>query len=736
MKWSKIYKYSVNPEVFLDGENIDNLRLALVTPLENETQADSLDCILGQAQHWHAEQTRFYRDLLANTADATEQQKLCKSLLSQSTPMASILGCWLQSMSTPGVFEQKSQLQQMALLADDVGVGQQRASRYDEFKRLLSRFGLQDHGVAPDELPFIPTLVDDFFALPAMLLAMSRRSDFFGPELCGVDLVFRTLGTLPFWAALKEQCEHWIDWDRLDLSVARDINVVADPLATSRQVIDGYIEAVPALAPRINHGAQWFLSCLKNWNSSLQFHGRSKIDPEQAMADLIRLRSRDASVYHKSYDLGGCPLSGWFKESGKNPKPLMDAIAKSSLIRPGNSARSNLVNAMVGPRGKMFRIFRNDELATMRQWIDYLPEAEQNDAGADAEEMDNETVVLKTIKPGDMNKGLRPSNIRQAYYLLQGRAIPPQTRDFAVNYVNSWFADIKRSEQNKNDALPADWPEDGLMEWLAQQHDKHSDKHNVDNNSASGKDKKAEEPAEMPSKEGAIDSSLQLAPLILIDGGWLQGFTDIHLASSAVGFPLFEIFWDELGNGQHQLNHPKIYRDLLKQMGIDLPPTGSMAFSLDERMDDDSFRLPVLWLCMGKLPLTFLPEILGMNLAMELSGVGDGYLFASQFLKHHGFSTRFVDLHNTIDNVATGHSAWAANAIDQHMRTISRIGDTKQVAEQWQRVIVGFKSMTSKPSKISKRSKRLFANNRVTSTSENDGELEFFHHNWSTLELN
>jgi hypothetical protein len=76
--------------------------------------------------------------------------------------------------------------------------------------------------------------------------------------------------------------------------------------------------------------------------------------------------------------------------------------------------------------------------------------------------------------------------------------------------------------------------------------------------------------------------------------------------------------------------------------------------------------------------------------------VGGTYRSARRFLRHYGFSTAFVDLHNTIDNVSTGHSAWAADAIDAYMRALPT---AQAVAEQWQRVRVGYESLAPMPGK-------------------------------------
>jgi hypothetical protein len=185
----------------------------------------------------------------------------------------------------------------------------------------------------------------------------------------------------------------------------------------------------------------------------------------------------------------------------------------------------------------------------------------------------------------------------------------------------------------------------------------------------------------------------------LLDGAWLRGFTDYSHASTDVGYSLFATYWDELGNGNPSLNHPLIYRELLADMGVRLPPTGSEEFARWPGFREASFRLPVFWLCLGSLPQTLLAETLGLNLAMELSGVGGGYRRAATSLRAHGFSSRFVDIHNTIDNVATGHSAWAVDAICAYMSDVLRLHGAAAQERAWSRVRLGFRSLTAPKSR-------------------------------------
>lgn len=711
VSWASVYRHALNPEVYLDADNVGALAHALAKLPEHD-RPGGLDALLAETRQWTLEQGARYAELMERAGG--EARAVARAILIGSSPLASVLGCWLQGVSAPGVFENDVQLQLLSLLADDVGVGMPGASRADQFKLLLGRFDAQLYAGSAADLSFQPALDDASFGLPAVLLAMSRRSDHFGPQLCAIDLVMRSVGMLPCWAAIRAGHPDWIDWSRLDLSSAREAAIVADPLALSQAVVARVTAAGPAAERQVAQAARWMLGALRQLDALIFQQAGAVLDPHVQMARLIRERARDASVYHQSYELGGCPLAQHFKEAMNDPAPLMALVAGSRLVRPGVAAKSLLVNGMVSPQGKMFRVFRKHELATIRSWIDALPGAAPQPAPAPLRPAGGGGTIAAS---GDMAIGRRPRDIRDAYYVLQGRALAPRTRQFALDYADYWMRHAAGTRDTPQ-SLPPAWPQAGLRPWLSDQH------------SRTGQTFQDNPDAAIPAREEIIDSTLQLAPLICIDGAWLQGFTDVQLASSKLGHSLFEIYWDELGNGRLELNHPKIYRDLLRQMDIELAPTGSPAFACDSRLREESFRLPVLWLCLGKLSLTFLPEILGMNLAMELSGVGGGYRFANRFLKHYRFSTHFVDLHNTIDNVGTGHSAWAADAVDEHMRTLAATADAKALARQWQRVRAGYKSMTAVPPRVDEWLANLYASRSERGAPADPKNDVLLHHSW------
>ncbi|WPN97717.1 iron-containing redox enzyme family protein [Pseudomonas sp. MUP55] len=683
-RWRELYRLALDPECFLDAQYLDNL-------LADDGEPEQLPLLSNRIDAWQLEQASAYAGAAAAAVEQRNVQAFAQALAVYSAPMASVLGCWLQGMSAPGVFEDPAQLRLMQLFAHDVGVGYPNASRAHHFNALLGQLQLTAYALAPAQLATLPDLDDEAFELPALLLALSRRSDAFGDELCGVDWALRAVGLCPGWAAMGQLEGLSLELGRLDLSASFPGVEPASLRHISQWVAHRIIEQGEDRQARLLRGAHWLFGALQRWNARLYNASLTATSPQQAIAQLMQRLARVGAVYHQNYLIEGRSLALWLEEAQQDPLPLLDVLSRSRLIVPGNSKKSLLVTSLVAPTGRMFRIFSEADLSVIGQWIDWLPQAAAT-RQLPRQPVDRSAKTPRPITASPADTGHWPKSLREAYFVLQGRALQPATLKFAHAYVSRWLERSRTSLKTSERQLPEQWGPHVLRGWLLDKHDQN------------GQQFDDSDPAQIPSREEIIESTLQLAPLTLIDGAWLQGFTDVGLASSHVGYTLFQTYWDELGNGIEALNHPKIYRDGLREMGFELAPTGSRDFAEDPRLYEESFRLPVYWLCLGKLPMTFMPEVLGMNLAMELSGVGGSYRSARRFLRHYGFSTAFVDLHNTIDNVSTGHSAWAADAIDAYMRALT---SAEQVAAQWQRVRVGYESLAPTPGKWSSVLRRL-----------------------------
>jgi hypothetical protein len=591
-------------------------------------------------------------------------------------PLGLVAGAWLQWLSAPGNAHDEAVLGILALYASDVGVGHPRASRGNAYLELLRQLRVADYATPPSHLVHDYRIPDFSFDLPGALLAMSRRPDDFAPELLGADFCLRVVGVPPPLEVIRRSRDVHADWAALDLGAERPADEAPGGTAQARTAID-FLLRDGADAGRLATGFDWAHRSLVAWNEALRADLAAILDPGHEMAELLKLRAREASVYHQRFQLEGRTLSSWMAEAREDPRPLLHALAASKLVRPGQSDKSALVNGLVSERGPMFRVFAPEDLAVIRRWIDALPEAAAPRTGASKA---SRARAATAAAPNGTDQA--PRALRDAYHRLQTRVGSPALRDWALGYVEGWLARARLGVRADAVQLPERWSREGLRPWLLDQHDRH----------AHGFEEDMKTP--LPTREALISSTVQLAPLTLIDGSWLQGFTDYEHSSSELGRFLFETYWDELGNGIARINHPRIYRELLDEMEIELPPTSSREFAESALLQEKSFELPVYWLSIGHFPQTFMPEVLGLNVAMELSGVGGAYRRARIALKHYGYSTRFVDIHNTIDNVATGHSAWAADAVDTYIASVGNTQGQEAQAAAWERVRTGYVSLS------------------------------------------
>jgi hypothetical protein len=658
---------------------------------------DAGDGFLDQLEHdasaWAAAETERYRVVLDQSADTSGRNALVRRVLLDCAPFALVSGAWLQWGCSPVNVDTEIGMRLLSLYATDVGVGHVAASRGHAYLNLLRREDLAEQAIPTARLALDRQLSDRVFRLPVLVLFMSRDPDEFLPELLAADLCLRAVGMLPAIAALRPLITASAEWEALDAGGAGQ---AADDSAQarSRSLIRLHLTENPGDRTKVAAGFRWMLQNLRDWSAHILDDVTTVLDPAHEMAELLRFKAREGAVYHQRYELAGRPLNEWFElaAAGGDFAPLLQALATSRLIRPGDPDRSPLVNGLVGEHGPMFRIFTPENLAVIRRWIACLPTAaDAAVAGAVKAASDRPRTRSAASHAGShAEAGSRvaagsesePADIREAFYLLTRRKDAPGLRRWALRYVRQWLARSSWQLPDADHVPPRDWDPESLNLWIHDQHERQA------------KEFDATGEYLVPPREELIDRIVQGGLRALIDGAWLQGFTDYEHASSDVGRLLFQIYWDELGNGDLPINHTVLYRELLEDMGINLPHVATREFAQWPGFREMSFEVPVYWLTISRFPRTFLPETLGLNLSEELFGVGGSLRQTQLNLKRHGYNTLFYDIHNTIDNVASGHSAWAIDAINTYMSTVARTFGADVQAETWQRIRTGFYSAT------------------------------------------
>ncbi|MBT0773316.1 iron-containing redox enzyme family protein [Kineosporia sp. J2-2] len=621
------------------------------------------------------------RALGVAASSAGDDQVVNKALLDLA-PFTLTTGFALANLTGPWNAEQPYALAALRILAADVGHGQPLSSRADSYLEILRRRRLIDAGAHLQQTAADARICEGAFALPAALMLMARFPESCAGFLLGATLYLRSVGLLPVYLALGDEAG---DLRGPVLDLGRDPRSGGPgPREAAVEAVREFVAAYPSRGAEVSAGYLWCRAGVETLHDRALNVLERWADPAEAVIDLFRRRRREAAVYHDGSALGGKTLQHFFAP-GADPADLLEQLAASRYVKPGNPDRSPLVNGLISTRGGMFRIFSTEDVAVLRRWILALPNGSRGggehreglrDGPRDGSALWADDPLVPAVAGEPVGDPAR-LGIREAYRSLLHRETGAAEHAYAVRYAADWLA--RAAQGLSRCPLPAAWEPAVLAPWLQEQHER--------------QDAAFQAGSDSLTEERLKDDSLGLAPLVLIDGAWLIGFTSPDLATSVVGYPLFNTYWDELGNGVIAENHPRIYRDLIDSMVPAIAETGSAGFAHDPRLSDGNFALPVFWLSIGRLPRTHQPEILGLNLAMELSGVGGGYRSTRQALKRFGYSTLFVDLHNTIDNIATGHSAWAAAGIDAFMTDLP--GPARAAA--WERVRTGFVALNPPP---------------------------------------
>ena len=179
----------------------------------------------------------------------------------------------------------------------------------------------------------------------------------------------------------------------------------------------------------------------------------------------------------------------------------------------------------------------------------------------------------------------------------------------------------------------------------------------------------------------------QLAPFNQLDGSWLEKIAQAGPSNEVQGY-LFEIWSDEIGNGDPAQNHANIYGDLLHSAGIYLPPIASRAYADDPTLWDSSFVSPAYQSAIAQFPETYAPELLGMTLYLEWEAV-----FLPAMVKlydYHGYNPLFYELHVAIDNPVNGHGARARDAVARYLDHVREESGEREMQEHWRRVWNGY----------------------------------------------
>jgi hypothetical protein len=629
-------------------------------------------------------------------------------ILAQCAPCELMNGALLQNFCAPSNSHEEVASLIHRAHALQVGDGCTQFNSANLFRQLLQRNGLHFPEISSEKFFVNRDVIASSWNLPAYQLSLSLFPRRFEAELLGAALFDVTeVMARPLHSLADDRFDGigdslYVKKKRAIQSELRE--VIREAISRTMEqwddehaAVNGTDTSLVAYRKRILTGFWTSATLLNAWLGDLSaLLDSDYLGPRNAMIRLIEQKGIHAVGYHEKLKVDAVPFDQLIVE---NPAAFVHALERSRWISPGHPEKSLLTTKLIQFGGPMFRVFSDHEIETIRRWITSIPRDVIADNAAP-------NAVGCCSRGGAQSSGTRyqrgavggnvpPQSVRRTrsssrsmYTRLLNNEQDPAIYDEARDFVKSWLARSAEGISRDDRAIPfANYSHSKLRNWFEGKA------------TSQLRDYEQSERSVQKTRDEVIDEALQLCPMIFIDGAWLQKWGNVGLVESPIGSHLFKIYADEIGNGNSIWNHPNIYRKLVEQMGVELPDFRKPEFAEWNGFRSAAFDVPVFWLSLSLFPRAYLPETLGLNLAMELSGVGGSYKTAHDELKHYGFSTLFVDLHNTIDNVSTGHSALALEAIELHMDEALRGGDNRMVAERWRRVWTGYRALTPRTSR-------------------------------------
>ena len=597
--------------------------------------------------------------------------------LQQLAPYALTAACHLQGLTTDLIADNTLAFRLYAEFAGEFCAPSGQVNSRERFRLCLT----QEDADFPreDSVRFAHNAVisEAVFALPVWLLSLSLCAREFLPEVLGVHLGYKLAGVTINW--LVEQGS-----EPSDLSSTHSAKT--DVLSSVHALIKNIF---PQLATgelgRIHTGISAFGTAYLDMLTSI---ASARPQPSAALTaqvlELFRTKLKGTHGFHQGVMLQEKPLEDWLKDGLVDGMSFLNALAKSAYIDCDVPTQSKLLQLMHFG-GPMFGVFSGAEQSLIIRWIEGLRESCNTSIKSDISKDTSQCLDLRlppTLCRASESKPYAKASRRELFHYLIGIDKHAACLPTAHHTLRRSVATARR-RLNFPWSLPRLWRQfayspQALSQRIdaiyAQQADPHS---------------RYPQPP-LLSQVQCRWLIQQIAPTALVDGCWLQGVPRSGLRPMTVVNHLTQIYHDELGGGFPAQNHARLYRELLRSMNIELPPVDTQAFVDNETLLATAFDLPVLFMCISMFSKELFPELLGLNLAIELSGLGNEYRAIIEELRYWKYDPYFFVLHQSIDNRASGHTATAEEAIRLYLEEIAQLAGSQAQQMQWSRIWCGY----------------------------------------------
>ncbi|TPX70810.1 hypothetical protein SpCBS45565_g01465 [Spizellomyces sp. 'palustris'] len=314
--------------------------------------------------------------------------------LIQNAPTKLVDGSWLQNVLSP---ETPSDLRRFALplyqtFAEELGEGLAVQNHVNVYNVCLSSEGIHLPDASTRAFAYHPDILDSAYERGVVQMALGQfAGNAMFPEAMGYNFGYEQL-PLHLLVTTHEFRQMGIDYNYFQLHVTIDNAATGHAHMATKAVIDylDYIKCTQGEEAMHNHWRRilsgYYLSESNPLKTSLDArrdeHRKKYQQPQpqdqtfetytQAMRAILEQKSPFAHKIHSpEICLGALPLSTWLdpKHISTRSAALVDELARSRWVTPGNPSESALLKDLCSFGGGMFGVFTKEERKIIEAWI-------------------------------------------------------------------------------------------------------------------------------------------------------------------------------------------------------------------------------------------------------------------------------------------------------------------------------------------------------------------------------
>ena len=590
-------------------------------------------------------------------------------------------GAWLSGLGRANVVENEvgmKVIKQLMIRYSDPGVHESYVQRYQSLLRSIGVIPASISRWEPDDTaPCADISYEHALLGPALaLFPIALR-----PETVGFNLWMAALGPCPLLESLTEELRgHNANLQYFDMHQGEALRDLAIQTAVLCLEEEGDVETSFL---RLARGFAAAHHSYRRWEEAML--GRNvPMTPRDFVLDTIRQKAYFALGHHTRISFGKTRLEDLFRGGRAGHEAILDHLVTSGLVYPGSPEDSPFMSHSISFDGPMFEVFTASEQRDLREWIIGLKD--QVEVPPQKSPVPLQGEYAPPQDPESLHRYAmahygRMSMIDHVYYGSNADQYPP-VRVFARTMLDMFLkklSDLFQNDPRLAGSPPPKWSERALAEMVMERHERNVRARPVNNPSP---------PAvveAVPAEPGKPKKPKRPTIHIAFDGQWLQGFLDVHRSDREEYGWLFRIYASEQGDGDMAWNHNRILRLAVSAAGpeVMLPATDRAFYEFC-----DVPPISLMTLAASLCTRHFMPELLGGNLGVEVTGVGGSYLdswrkFVSEDNNH--WAALSFRLHNSIDNYVSGHTKWSMAAVQAFMAQVEESAPSA-VESQWQRI--------------------------------------------------